>query len=71
MAKDADRVEMIAKQLVHKLNNPVAYRYYCKVAINLSESEIWTMYEAAGKGKNPIRYFTFLSNKAMKDKGVV
>ena len=71
VSKDSERVELIAKQLVDKLNNPVAYKYYCKVAINLTEAEIWNMFEIAARGRNPVRYFTFLSNKAMNDKDIV
>lgn len=59
-------VNSIAGMLVEKLSNPESRRYYCKVAMSLSESEIAINLETALRSsRDPQRYFTWLCQRAM------
>ena len=60
------RVESIARQLVSKFGSDKSYEFYCKVSYKLSESQIWTNYEKAQRGKNPGGLFNYLCRKDMQ-----
>lgn len=59
-------VRQIAQKLSDKLNNPSRFDYYCKVAWRLPDSKIWSHLETALAGRDPIRYFSFLTNMEMR-----
>lgn len=65
-AKSTELVDGIADKLVIAFNNPGARAYYCLVAIKLSEATIWNNVELAKRSnRSPVRYFTWLCQKAM------
>ena len=64
--KSTAEIDNIADQLVECFANPGARRYYCKVAMQVSESTIWSSAEIAKRGRSPVRYFTWLCEKAMR-----
>lgn len=66
MAK-SKQVDYIADKLVEAFNNPNARAYYCKLAWVLPESAIWVNYEQALLGKTPIKLFTYLCERGMKN----
>lgn len=57
------KVEEIADALVQKLGNEQFRPFYCKVAWKLSEARIWQNYEAAMKGNQPGRLFSYLCKR--------
>lgn len=57
--------ETIARQLADKLDDQKSFLYFCKVAHQLNESQIWSNLEQAQKGRNPRAYFAFLCNLSM------
>lgn len=63
--KSSSEIDSIADQLVECFANPSARSYYCKVAQRLSEATIWNNVEIAKRGRSPVRYFTWLCQKAM------
>lgn len=56
-------VELTARVLVEKLDNPNAYAYYCKVAYKVPEHRIWLHLESALRGDNPQKLFTWLCQR--------
>ncbi len=58
--------DQIADRLCEELGNHQYRAFYCKVAYNLSEAQIWNSLETAKKGKDPAKYFTWLVKKQMK-----
>ena len=63
----ASKVEATANKLVEKFQSPGNFSFYCKVAYKLSEARIWFNYEQALKGNQPVRLFTYLCNKDMRN----
>lgn len=65
-----NRVDRIADHLVEKFNAPQSRNFFCKCAWNMSEDEIWTIYEQAHKPKIefPLKYFVFLCTLKMEQK---
>lgn len=57
--------DRIADKLCEQLGNREYRAFYCKVAYQLSEAQIWSSLETAKKGKHPARYFTWLVKKQM------
>lgn len=55
----AQRVDRIADHLVRKFNAPDSRNFFCKCAWNMSEDQIWTIYEKAHGPKidNSLKYF--------------
>lgn len=67
VASGQNKVDAIADKLVGLFNNPTRRMFYCKVGWKLSEAQIWNNYELAlSKGREPVKYFTYLCNKDMK-----
>lgn len=60
------RVEELADNLMEKLGaKPESRPFLCKVAWNLSESQIWTNYETSRRGNNPMGLFIYLCKRDM------
>lgn len=59
-------VQSIASRIADKLNNPLSFKFYCKVAWKLPKYMIWQNLEQALTGKNPRAYFTFLCKLNMQ-----
>lgn len=55
----AHKVDFIADELVRRFNAEGSRKFFCKVAWNLSESQIWSIYGSATKPgiACPIKYF--------------
>lgn len=68
--KTLQEVRLIVERLQQKLPNPLAKRFYYKIAWNLPESYIWTSVEQALTGHDPKKYFSFLCNLELKRIGV-
>ncbi len=64
--KTLTTVRLIATQISEKLNNPLRFKYYCKVAWKLPESTIWLNLEAAMSGKEPEKLFSYLCKQDME-----
>lgn len=47
----ADRVEIVAEKLVDLFGSRQGYRFYCKIAYELTEEQIWNNYNTAKKAK--------------------
>ena len=56
------RVDRIANHLVSKFKAPNSRNFFCKCAWNMSENDIWTIYEKtqAPNVKSPLKLFIFL-----------
>jgi hypothetical protein len=57
-----------AMTLAEKFNNPKGLRFYYDVALKLTESDIWQMYETATTKKgltSPGKYFTTMCNNSL------
>lgn len=63
--KTLTQVTQIANSLSDKLNNPSRFDFYCKVAWRLPESTIWNNLEAALKGRDPQRLFSYLCAQSL------
>lgn len=55
----AIKVDNIADHLVRKFEAPNSRNFFCKCAWELSEDEIWSVYEQANRPivNNPLKYF--------------
>jgi len=61
------QADLIADKLELALHGGLNSRkFYCKVAYNLSEAEIWNNLEQACTGNYPQKYFTWLCQRSMK-----
>lgn len=58
-------VNLIASKLSDKLNNPNGRLFYCKVAWQLPEAQIWSNLELALTGRDPKRYFSWLCKREL------
>lgn len=61
-----DKADTIADKLCERLGNYQYRAFYCKVAYQLSEAQIWTSLEIALTGDNPAKYFTWLIKRQMQ-----
>ena len=63
----ANRVDRIADHLVKKFGAPGSRNFFCKCAWNMSEDDIWSIYEQAHKPKVkvPLKYFISLCSIKM------
>lgn len=64
--KSISSVQEIAHRLCEQLSDEHDFEYFCKVAWKLPESVIWSNVEAALKGRNKARLFTWLCSQSMK-----
>lgn len=65
---NVSNVRATASKLAQTLNDPDSFKFYCKVARSLPESEIWNNVEQAqSKARNPAAYFTTLCKLTMAD----
>lgn len=57
----------IALNLVEKFNAPTSFKFFYKTAYNLSECQIWDIFELANRPKitSPIKYFVKSCSKLM------
>lgn len=65
LRRSSREIDNIADQLVEIFANEGSRRFYCKVAMNLSEAAIWNNVELAKRGRSPSRYFTWLCKQLM------
>lgn len=63
--KKVNKVNQIANILTLKLDDQKSFKFFCKVAWELPENEIWNNLESAMAGKYPARLFTWLCIKQM------
>lgn len=58
----ARKVDGIADHLVRKFNAPGSRKFFCKCAWNMSEDEIWAIFEKSHSPKvsNSLKYFIAL-----------
>jgi len=60
------QVDRVADEIIVRLGVAETYRaFYCKIAWKLSEARIYSNLEAALKGNQPARLFTYLCKKDM------
>jgi len=65
---DIDRskkIDLIAQRLVDTYNSPESWKFYCKVAMKLSEAQIWNNVEQSKAGRSPAGLFNHLCRKLM------
>ena len=63
----ARRVDRIADHLVRKFNAPNSRGFFCKCAWNMSENDIWSIYEKAHAPNvnSSLKLFIFLCQLKM------
>jgi hypothetical protein len=65
-----NNVRIIARKLEEELNDPGGRDFFLKCAWRLPEATIYNNLEAAKKGRDPKKLFTWLCNRNLKALGV-
>jgi hypothetical protein len=64
---NGNEVHRIAQTLADRFNDQGSFNYFCSIAWQLPEYIINNNFEAAQKGREPVRLFTWLCNKAIQE----
>jgi hypothetical protein len=65
-----EQVHAIAQKLCDLFSDQGSHDYFCKVAWQLPEYIIMNNVEAAQKGRQPVRLFTWLCNQSISKSGL-
>lgn len=61
-----DRADCIADKVCQMIGSTGARAFYCKAAYRLSEDKIYSCVEIAKKGRDPLRYLSWLLKHEIK-----
>lgn len=66
--EEIQRADRIADNVCRKIGSSGARAFYCKAAYQLSEDTIYSCVETALKGRDPVKYLSWLLSHELRSK---